>query len=255
MLRDEYLDNRFSGDNGQQRRALSGPIDLVVASPGRLLKHREAGHFHLSQVTHVVIDEVDTMLVQGFGPDIKQLLGPILFSPTRKDSVNFVLATATMTKAVRKLLDEGDIPPCRLLETSDLGKSVPTASHHFVNAAGQDKLTVLLELASRPRSGLTMIFCNTVASCRAAQHALADGGIVCLGYHGEMNSAARAEALREFRDGDVKTLVCTDLAARGLDLPNVEAVLMFDFPRNRFVHDRAVGFLLELRNVSPFKFR
>ena len=71
-------------DYGKQRRALSGTTDVVIASPGRLLKHRTTGHVHLSQVTHVVIDEVDTMLLQGFGPDIKELLGPILFSPQRK---------------------------------------------------------------------------------------------------------------------------------------------------------------------------
>jgi superfamily II DNA/RNA helicase len=83
-------------DYGKQTRALSGSVDLVVASPGRLLKHREMGNFHLSKVSHVIIDEVDTMLVQGFGPDIKQLLGPILFSPQRAEAVQFILATATM---------------------------------------------------------------------------------------------------------------------------------------------------------------
>ena len=61
-------------------------------------------------------------LLQGFGPDIKQLLGPILFSPERRAEVQFVLATATLTPAVRRLLEEGDLPPCRLLETSDLGQ-------------------------------------------------------------------------------------------------------------------------------------
>ena len=97
-------------DYGKQRRSLGGAVDVVVASPGRLLKHREMDHFYMSQVSHVIIDEVDTMLVQGFGPDLKQLLGPILFSPKRKESVQFILATATMTKAVRRLLDEGSLP-------------------------------------------------------------------------------------------------------------------------------------------------
>jgi superfamily II DNA/RNA helicase len=133
-------------DYGKQRRQLEGVMDLVVASPGRLLKHRELGHFHLSKTTHVVIDEVDTMLVQGFGPEIKELLGPILFSPQRREAVQFVVATATMTKAVRKLLDEGSLPPCRLLETSDLGQSVPSASHRFVLTGGKDKLTLLKDL-------------------------------------------------------------------------------------------------------------
>jgi superfamily II DNA/RNA helicase len=133
-------------DYGKQRRQLEGVMDLVVASPGRLLKHLELGHFHLSRTTHVVIDEVDTMLVQGFGPDIKELLGPILFSPTRRAEVQFIVATATMTNAVRKLLDDGGLPPCRLLETSDLGQSVPTASHRFVSTGGADKLVMLKDI-------------------------------------------------------------------------------------------------------------
>ena len=150
-------------DYGKQRRQLEGVVDLVVASPGRLLKHRELGHFHLSRTTHVIIDEVDTMLVQGFGPDIKELLGPILFSPQRREDVQFIVATATMTKAVRKLLDEGGLPPCRLLETSDLGQSVPTATHRFVATGGADKLTMLQDLClghsafSFRGSGRTMV--------------------------------------------------------------------------------------------------
>ena len=227
-----------SGDYGQQRRALGGAVDLVVASPGRLLKHRELGHMHLSQVTHVIIDEVDTMLVQGFGPDIKRLLSPILFSPARKESVQFVLATATLTKAVRRLLEDGEFPPCRLLETSDLGQAVPTASHHFVNAAGRDKLEMLTDMLQghtghkRTGDSAAMIFCNTVASARAAEHALRDAGVACASYHGDMASSGRIEALAAFKSREVDFLVCTDLAQRGLDLPHVGEVIMFDFPMN-----------------------
>eukprot|EP00615_Pteridomonas_danica_P008402 CAMPEP_0114352568 /NCGR_PEP_ID=MMETSP0101-20121206/18038_1 /TAXON_ID=38822 ORGANISM="Pteridomonas danica, Strain PT" /NCGR_SAMPLE_ID=MMETSP0101 /ASSEMBLY_ACC=CAM_ASM_000211 /LENGTH=397 /DNA_ID=CAMNT_0001493023 /DNA_START=97 /DNA_END=1290 /DNA_ORIENTATION=- len=77
-----------------------------------------------------------------------------------------------------------------------------------------------------------MVFCNTVKSCRAVEYALTDGGINCAGYHGEMNTLARTSALKQFKDGEVVVLVCTDLAARGLDVPDVHQVLMFDFPRN-----------------------
>jgi len=145
------------------------------------------------------------------------------------------------TKAVRKLLDEGSLPPCRLLETSDLGQAVSTCSHKFINTAGQDKLTMLLDVvqghstaAAKVKGGgvRTMVFCNTVASCRAAEHSLTDAGIECVGYHGEMNSAARSSALESFKLGDVPVLVCSDLAARGLDLPDVAQVVMFDFPMN-----------------------
>ena len=166
--------------------------------------------------------------------------------------MQFVLATATLTAAVRRLLEEGDLPPCRLLETSDLGQVVSSSSHSFVSAAGLDKLDLLLEVvrgqaaraASRAKAqakaqakggittspatsatggpSATMVFCNTVASCRAAEHRLRDAGLSCGAYHGEMNSAARVEALDRFKRGNTAVLVCTDLAQRGLDLPGVD---------------------------------
>ena len=118
-----------------------------------------------------------------------------------------------------------------------------TCSHKFVNTAGQDKLTMLLDVVQGHSTAAakvkgneggvrTMVFCNTVASCRAAEHSLTDAGIECVGYHGEMNSAARSSALESFKLGDVPLLVCSDLAARGLDLPDVAQVVMFDFPMN-----------------------
>ena len=81
---------------------------------------------------------------------------------------------------------------------------------------------------------LTMVFCNTVASCRATEHALAEAGIDTLCYHGELNSVLRGENLRAFMENgsDCNVLVCTDMAARGLDIPSVDHVVMFDFPLN-----------------------
>lgn len=186
------------------------------------------------KVTHVIIDEVDTMLIQGFGPDIKDLLGPILFSPERKTEVQFVLATATMTKAVRKLLEGGDLPPVRVLETDDLHHAVPTASHRMLDTKGGDKLTMLVDLVggARGKDQRTLVFCNTVQSCRAADHTLREAGLVTRGYHGDMPSNDRAKSLAEFKAGDAPLLVCTDLASRGLDMPRVSRVVMFDFPSN-----------------------
>uniref|UniRef100_A0A7S2FKV5 RNA helicase n=1 Tax=Octactis speculum TaxID=3111310 RepID=A0A7S2FKV5_9STRA len=245
------------GDNGQQRRALTGVQDVCVASAGRLLKHQELGHMHLSQVTHVVIDEVDTMLMQGFGPDLQKLLKPILLSPERRENVQFIVVTATMTKAVRRLLEDGDLPQMRTLEADDLHQALPNALHRMLNAAGQDKIEVLKDLVRGKHQKPTLIFCNTVASCRAVTHALreetnnnfgdmdydsddAEGGNGGGGgasspvrsYHGEMPSNERVEALGDFKAGDASILVCTDLAQRGLDIQDVAKVINFDFPRN-----------------------
>ena len=92
--------------SGTQKKALAGIQDIVVASPGRLLLHKEKGNVFFSQVTHVVIDEVDTMLMQGFGSEIRAVLRATQGRPEGKPAAQLIMATATLTPAVRKLLDD-----------------------------------------------------------------------------------------------------------------------------------------------------
>jgi superfamily II DNA/RNA helicase len=218
------------GDFARQKRSLAGVVDVVVASPGRLLKHRKLDNVHLSQITHVVIDEVDTMLTQGFGPDIEQLISP-LTRDGGKEGVQLVLTTATVTKAVRALLEK-DFPPVRMIESPRLHRTVDTLQHDMVDTTGRDKLVVLLETLQVRPGARTLLFCNTVSSCRAVEHYLSEQRFPSLSYHGELNSAERRENIATFKAGDVAVLVCTDLAARGLDMPVVSHVIMFDFPLN-----------------------
>lgn len=266
-------------DHGRQRKRLEGrPVDVLVATPGRLVKHLDAGHVYLGSVTHVVLDEVDTMLEQGFQPDVARVLHPLLYGGTsrrsdadqfelREDAPQVILTTATLTNAVKRFLgdktakpkrnykthDGGEsatrirLPPnIRVVEAPGLHRAVPTLRQVFVDVGQADKLGLLTDAVRNHRGddydddddeagndGSTIVFCNTVASCRAAEHALAEAGVDCLTYHGGLNSAARAANLDSFRDGDGgRVLVCTDVAARGLDVPAVDHVVMFDFPLN-----------------------
>ncbi|KAG5182709.1 DEAD box helicase [Tribonema minus] len=232
----------FGGeDYGKQKRELAACQDVVVGSPGRLLKHRDQGTLFLSQVTHVVIDEVDTMLTQGFGPDITALVKPLM-RRQGEDAVQFVLVSATVTAALRRLLEAGEFPKVRMVETRDVHRALPNMKHAMVDCKGRDKLSVLLEVlaqhggsgssAAAQAAARTLIFCNTVASARAVDHALRDAGVAAAAYHGEVPSAQRAAALAAFRAGSPPRLVATDVAARGLDLPEVGHVIMFDFPLN-----------------------
>jgi len=322
-------------DYGTQRKKLEGIVDVVVASPGRLVKHWKDGNVFLGSVQFVVIDEFDTMLEQGFQADIGNLLHPLLYKHKGSfsskedlskvelvdDAPQVVLTSATMTQAVRRLLndpsltqqhptikkqyptsnnDSSDIKillpkNMRLLTAPGLHRVVPRLRQVFVDVGNADKLSLLADVVSeiggsgsvltskqkqkQASQGLTLVFCNTVSSCRAAQYALMESGISSLSYHGEMNSAARAQNLELFRDAGkgegnsesfsssvsrgtnkiqqltdkdvvddedesmidvdeakakepVRVLVCTDIAARGLDVPEVDHVVMFDFPLN-----------------------
>mmetsp|Transcript_26289 Transcript_26289/g.38972 ORF Transcript_26289/g.38972 Transcript_26289/m.38972 type:complete len:610 (+) Transcript_26289:185-2014(+) len=273
-----------------QRRALSGRVDLIVASPGRLVQHYQQRNLSLSEVNCVIIDEVDTMLTQGFGADIRTILHAVQQSspvnstlsvttsppswyssqvgsqrrwrPDTHCSLQVVMASATLTPALKRLLEELATPPkpasdetvestkTRSIESEDqygLGlqmdvievdgarKSLPNVRHNVEDTGGRDKVSVLMQvIQDHHRKGWkTMIFCNTIASCRAAAYAVEGMKMPALSYHGDLNSEARTANLDMFRhDPTQQYLICTDIAARGIDIPSVEHVVMFDFPLN-----------------------
>ncbi|KAL9183641.1 hypothetical protein ACHAXT_004497 [Thalassiosira profunda] len=283
------------GYGKQRKRMADRPVDVLVATPGRLVKHRDAGDVFLGSVRHVVIDEMDTMLEQGFQNDIGRLLHPMLYKKRTiraeeykggkmalvEGAPQVLLTTATMTPAVRRLLDKPELPfapkktyskqnadeeeeegppdavkialprDIRVLTAPGLHRVVPRLKQVFVNVGGTDKLSLMVDVVSggerqkrqQPRGGaplpLTLVFCNTVASCRAAEHALAESGVCSLSYHGDLSSDDREANLKAFRaageggaGSDASVLVCTDIASRGLDVPQVDHVVMFDFPLN-----------------------
>lgn len=287
-------------DYGSQRKRMDNrAVDILVATPGRLVKHRDAGDIFLGGVRHVVIDEFDTMLEQGFQNDIGKLIHPMLYKKKVvsmeeykggklqlvEGAPQIILTTATMTQAVKRLLDRPDLPfapkrvygkqaqkdeddspnnvkialprNIRVLTAPGLHRVVPRLKQVFVNVGSVDKLSLLVDLVAggerqkrekmlrEDNDGgalpLTLVFCNTVASCRAAEHALAESGVASLCYHGDLSSDAREENLMKFRkagsegsgdEDDASVLVCTDIASRGLDVPQVDHVIMFDFPLN-----------------------
>ena len=300
-------------NKGSQRKALENrPVDIVVATPGRLLQQWKDGNIFLGGVQTVVLDEMDTMLEQGFQRELRDILYPLLYaaSPKEVDSVpekdswggnkraknspnnaasdatnlplkenapQILMTSATMTQSIQKLLGQnpktsklavtakrlhgsqpGDagnekggganaklrFPPMKIISTPGLHKAIPRLEQVFVDVGKTDKISLLLDVIASQRAKATIVFCNTAASVRAVQYALAEARIESLGYHGDLNSAVRTENLQKFRsitsDESKKTdnfdnnkiLVCTDIGARGLDIPQVDSVVMFDFPLN-----------------------
>jgi superfamily II DNA/RNA helicase len=298
-------------DKGSQRKAMANrPVDIVVATPGRLLQQWKDENLFLGGVQTVVLDEMDTMLEQGFQRELREIMYPLLYaaSPKEVDSVpdswggtkpgkakpgklsmdatnlplkenapKILMTSATMTQSIQRLLGEnpktsklavtakrmhgsqpgsaGDeknsgasaklkFPPMKIVSTPGLHKAIPRLEQVFVDVGKTDKISLLLDVIASQRAKATIVFCNTAASVRAVQYALAEARIESLGYHGDLNSAVRTENLKKFREiaGDEskktdnfdnnKILVCTDIGARGLDIPQVDSVVMFDFPLN-----------------------
>lgn len=280
-------------DYGKQRKALNRPVDIVVATPGRLIKHWKDQNVYLSSVQHVVLDEMDTMLEQGFAAQLREILYPTLYHKKEEQAVDaavdlidtaprIILTSATMTQAVQKMIDDSDktgvvsarkhfrkaedgagavkknmiLPTMKVIKAPGLHKAVPRLKQVFVDVGGSDKISLLVDIVAgsggdgaalsatkKDATALTMVFCNTAQSVRAVQYALAEARIESLSYHGELNSQARQDNLKQFRSAgtskaedsseeQARVLVCTDLAARGLDVPEVDHVVMFDFPLN-----------------------
>ena len=217
-------------------------IDIVVASPGRLLQHKLQSNVYLSQVTHIIIDEVDTMLTQGFGSDIRAILRSVItYKNPEEKSVQLVMATATLTKAVRLLINDVqfggfnieysdpdnktprqnkiDDPRIKIniVEVDGVHRSLPNVKHMMEDVKGIDKLIVLKDVLTRHRKSnlQTLIFCNTVTSCRAVEYAINQDNVVggsfsgdkpgemihATSYHGDLNSIEREQNLANFRNG------------------------------------------------------
>jgi superfamily II DNA/RNA helicase len=221
-----------------QEDSLNKAIDLIVATPGRLLMHIEQGNMAYGDLKYVVLDEADTMFDKGFAVEVKKFLNPLRNRSRQPEGEPFqtVLVTATVTKAVQSLLDE-EFPGIRHIHTSTLHKKVTNARHDFVRLTGaENKLEALIQVLepNLAKGRRVMVFCNTLGSCRAVDHFLSERGTTSVNYHGAVPADERVENLQKFKDADedsVPALVCTDLAARGLDLV-CDHVINFDFPLN-----------------------
>ncbi|KAL3144224.1 hypothetical protein ABBQ32_004004 [Trebouxia sp. C0010 RCD-2024] len=235
------------GTYAQQAAALATPLDILIATPQKLLQHAEKGNVYYGDVQYVVLDEADTMFDRGFGPEVEKVLGPLRSKP---QPAQCILVAATLTKPIRRLLEE-KFPDMRRIETKSLHKGVAGARHTFLKQQpGQDKLNLLLQVVEgeQRRGQKVMVFCNTLDSCRAADKFLQEHAVPSLTYHGDVPLDGRRQAILSFAQGvedagggggggrgsfSQPILVCTDLAARGLDIPgHVDHVVNFDFPYN-----------------------
>lgn len=210
-----------------QRATLATPRDVVVGTPGRLRDLLVEGAWRAGDVRCLVVDEADTLIDAGFGEEVEALMTPVLACGGQ-----VVLVTATLTPGVDALV-AACIPSAQRCVTASLHRAVAGARHRFVALAGDaDKMEALRALMARPE-GRTLVFANTVPSCRAAEHALAEAGCASVAYHGGMSGEGRAASLAAFAGPDPPVMVATDLAARGLDFEcGVDHVVMFDFPLN-----------------------
>ena len=222
----------FGGmDMKPQTLELKKGVEVLVATPGRLLDHIEAKNAVLNQVEYVVLDEADRMLDIGFLPDLQRILS---YLPKQRTTLLF---SATFSPEIKRLAGSYLQDPVTI-EVARPNETASTVSQHFYSVTDDDKRRALRQVLSRNGIKQAFVFVNSKLGCARLARALERDGIKTAALHGDKSQDERLKALDAFKRGEVELLVCTDVAARGLDIKDVPAVFNFDVPFNAedYVH-------------------
>ncbi|MEE1804398.1 DEAD/DEAH box helicase [Streptomyces sp. JV176] len=220
-----------------QVEALKKGVDVIVGTPGRLLDLAGQRKLDLSHVRGLVLDEADEMLDLGFLPDVERIIQ--LLPPKRQT----MLFSATMPGAVIGLARRYMSQPTHISATSpdDEGATVRNTTQRIYRAHSMDKPELVARILQAEGRGLAMIFCRTKRTAADIADQLAQRGFASGAVHGDLGQGAREQALRAFRNGKVDVLVCTDVAARGIDVEGVTHVINYQSPEEEKTYLHRIG--------------
>ncbi|WP_329035578.1 DEAD/DEAH box helicase [Streptomyces sp. NBC_01725] len=220
-----------------QVEALKKGVDVVVGTPGRLLDLAGQRKLDLSHVRGLVLDEADEMLDLGFLPDVERI---IQLLPAKRQTMLF---SATMPGAVIGLARRYMSQPTHISATSpdDAGATVANTTQRVYRAHSMDKPEMVARILQAEGRGLAMIFCRTKRTAADIADQLAQRGFASGAVHGDLGQGAREQALRAFRNGKVDVLVCTDVAARGIDVEGVTHVINYQSPEEEKTYLHRIG--------------
>ena len=257
----KYLDIKrvaiFGGISSKvQEKKLANGVDIVVATTGRLLEHLKNNTINLSSVTNVVIDELDTMLDMGFLEEVEKIL------PNIGKNRQISMFSATINSTVKKLAKEFLTDPV-VIEVTNQRDHVEKIEHQII-LVDEDKKTELLSyLIGSKNISQALVFVNKKLEADSLVENLNLDGLKTSCIHGDIRQSSRALALRKFKEKELRVLVCTDIAARGIDIENLPCVINFALPEtiNDFTHRvgrtaRAGndGMAITLLSVKDYKF-
>jgi ATP-dependent RNA helicase DeaD len=218
---------------GIQLDALHRGVEIVVATPGRLIDHLKRGSIELRDISHIVLDEADTMLDMGFVDDISFILD---LAPEQRIMSLF---SATMPTEILRLSEEYlNNPKQFLLDADDLSGEGIDQSYLVIK--DRDKFKYLIDFI-KPTKGQSIVFCSTKYRTRDVAKFLHQEKFNAVAIEGDMSQHRREQSMGKFRSGKADILVATDVASRGIDVPRVELVVNYDVPNQEMAYFHRIG--------------
>ena len=237
----------------RQIKSLKRGVQIVIGTPGRLLDHIRRGTIHLDHVRYLVLDEADEMLDMGFIDDMEEIMKNI---PAERQTMLF---SATMPLPILSLTKKYMRAP-KLVTVSKEELTVPLIEQCYFET--RDKVEGLSRLLDAEIDGRLIIFCRTKKGVDNLASALQSRGYSAEGLHGDLSQNQRDRVMKKFRDGSLDILIATDVAARGLDIDNVNFVINYDIPQDpeSYVHrigrtGRAGNTGVAMTFITPREFR
>ncbi len=219
----------------RQIRALKGGVQIIIGTPGRVMDHLRRKTIRCEDVHTVVLDEADEMLNMGFREDIETILEYI-----PGENRQTVLFSATMPKPILDITKkyQHDAVNIRVVKKE---LTVPSIEQYYYDVKRRDKVEVLTRLLDYYNPKLSLVFCNTKRMVDELTEELQGRGYLTEGLHGDMKQTQRDRVMRGFRNGKTEVLIATDVAARGIDVDDVEAVFNYDIPQDDEYYVHRIG--------------
>jgi len=221
-------------DIERQIRGLRSGAQIIIGTPGRVLDHLRRKTLKLGQLKMLVLDEADEMLNMGFREDIELVMEEV------DHEIQTLLFSATMPKEIMAIVDKYQRDP-EILKVAHTQLSAPSIQQVYIEMKDRDKMEILTRLIDIYNYKLSIVFCNTKKRVDEVTDMLQARGYMCDKIHGDMKQMLRMNVINKFKRGDIEILIATDVAARGLDIDNVEAVFNYDMPTHEEYYVHRIG--------------